>query len=220
MRRWFRVSAATVFATALLIGCEQKPAGSGGGNATTAREAGHSGKTHDHDHDHAHDGHDHAKNGKSDAAASKPASDGGGTTSGEAEHDCSGHKAPRGGTLVPLGNHFAHLEVLLDKDAGRLDIYVLDGHAEHALRSKSGKLDLTVRVTENASGPVAEPKPISLTVPGVGSALSGESPEDTSHFSFTSDALKGAAKIDATVVRIAVKGEELSAIRFSHPAGK
>lgn len=205
-------SVAMGLAVGLLLGCEQKPAGSQNAKSSNAREAA-GGGTHDHDHDH--DGHEHPASGETAITTAAEHAEG-----DDADADCSGHKAPRGGTLVPLGKHFAHLEVLLDKDAGRLDVYVLDGHAEHAVRCKTAKLDMTVRVVEHAGTAVADAKPLSIELAGVASALSGETTDDTSHYSATNDELKGATKIEATLLKIALKGEELLAIRFAHPAEK
>ncbi|MCA9077821.1 MAG: hypothetical protein KDA93_22530 [Planctomycetaceae bacterium] len=42
------------------------------------------------------------------------------------------HEAPHGGHLIELGDHLFNAEVVLDKDAGQLIVYVLDAHAENA----------------------------------------------------------------------------------------
>ncbi|MBK7495896.1 MAG: hypothetical protein IPI28_11060 [Candidatus Omnitrophica bacterium] len=61
----------------------------------------HDDHDHDHDHNHASDSHDH-------------------------NHDHH-HAAPHGGTMVALGDHMAHLELVLDSQNGTLTAYILDG---------------------------------------------------------------------------------------------
>ena len=42
------------------------------------------------------------------------------------------HEAPHGGHLIELGDHLFNAEVVLDADADKLMVYVLDAHAENA----------------------------------------------------------------------------------------
>ena len=52
--------------------------------------------------------------------------------------NCCNSSNSRGGTLVELGNEFAHVELVLDSNAGSLTAYVLDGEAQesHAQRRR------------------------------------------------------------------------------------
>ena len=45
------------------------------------------------------------------------------------------HTAPHGGVLAELGEHEAAAEMVLDRASGSLTLYVLDAHAENAVRS-------------------------------------------------------------------------------------
>src|SRR5205085_2013512 len=52
------------------------------------------------------------------------------------------HTAPHHGQLVELGEEFAHVELVLDRKAGRLTAYVLDGEAEQPVRVTQPTLTL------------------------------------------------------------------------------
>jgi hypothetical protein len=105
--------------------------------------------------------------------------------------------APHGGTLVELGEHVANLELLLDASTGTVTAYVLDGHADQAVRLEQKEI-------------VLQGKPLSVTLQAVGSPLTGETPGNTSQFQGQSEVLKGAKEFDGTVVRVVVKGREFS----------
>lgn len=185
-----------VLAGLLLAGCDQKPSPSGGaapsGTAAKPPSAATSkaAASKDDDDDHDHD-HDHGHT----------------------------HKAPRGGALVEIGEHFAHFEFLLDKTTGKLDVYLLDGHAENAVRSKQATIELTIRVTAAEPGKHAEDKPFTLTLAGVASALTGETATDTSHFSGQSDLLMSVTNFSATVKSIDVRGKTHNDVEFRYPEG-
>ncbi|MEQ8766323.1 MAG: hypothetical protein RL885_20580 [Planctomycetota bacterium] len=79
------------------------------------------------------------------------------------------HTAPHGGTLVPLGDHFANVELVWDSATGRLEAFILGPHASQAVRITAEKLDLTLGDR-------------SIVLHAVESALSGETVGDTSAF--------------------------------------
>ena len=107
------------------------------------------------------------------------------------------HHAPHGGTLVELGDHFANLEFVLDASTGTVTAYVLDGHADQAIRIEQREI-----VLKGKTGEVA--------LQAVGSPLTGEKPGDTSQFEARSEVLKGAKEFDGTIVRVVIKGQELT----------
>jgi len=182
-----------VVAGLLLVGCEQKPSASNGGAAPPKPNATPSAATSSKPTAEKHDDHDH-------------------------DHDHT-HKAPRGGTLVEIGEHFAHFEFLLDKTTGKLDAYLLDGHAENAVRSKQPTIELTVLVTAAEPGKHAEEKPFTLSLAGVASALTGETASDTSHYAGQSDLLMSVTKFEATVKAIDVRGKVHNDVKFRFPEG-
>jgi hypothetical protein len=116
------------------------------------------------------------------------------------------HKARHGGTLVEIGEEFAHVEVVLDSETGKLTAYVLDGEVEKSERLKQGTL--TVKVNG---------KPVELA--GVANELTGEKAGDTSEFSAESPMLKGVKAFDGVIVEIAVRGKAFKDVSFKFPQG-
>ncbi len=106
------------------------------------------------------------------------------------------HQAPHGGTLVELGQEFAHVEFVVESATGKVTAYVLDGEVEKPIRLEQKELVLKGKN--------------SVTLQAVGSPLTGEKPGDTSQFEGQSDSLKGATELDAALVRIVVKGREFA----------
>ena len=149
---------------------------------------------------------------------------------GESEHDHGGHgpdhghdhdaahghhhEAPHGGTLVVLGDHFAHLEVLLDAEAGKLTAWVLDGEAQQPIRLKQPAVMMSVTLLEP---PHKNPAPLSLGAASKG--LTGEKPGDSATFEVTSDRLKGVKRFEAEILEITVKGSTIKGVRFKYPEG-
>jgi hypothetical protein len=54
----------------------------------------------------------------------------------EDDHKHEEHKAPHGGTLLEIGDHAAHLELVHDDKAGKLTLYILDKEAKNAVAIK------------------------------------------------------------------------------------
>src|SRR5258708_19176066 len=54
------------------------------------------------------------------------------------------HHAPHGGTLVEVGEDFAHVELLPDLQQGNLTVYILDGEAENPIRIHQPSMDLII----------------------------------------------------------------------------
>jgi hypothetical protein len=117
------------------------------------------------------------------------------------------HHAPHGGTLVELGEGLAHIELVLDRDAGTLTAYVLDGEAEDATRIQQATLDVVVEAPPTLAG---HPLPLLARA----NVLTGETVGDSSEFVATSDALKEAASLKGRVSRIIVKGAIFENVPF------
>lgn len=116
------------------------------------------------------------------------------------------HSAPHGGTLVEMGEEFAHLELVLDAETGTLTVYVLDGEAEHALPLDKPSLTLTVDSKQLPLEPVAD-------------ELTGETTSNTSTFRVTSEQLKGRKSFEGTLSSITVKGQTFEALDLGYPNG-
>jgi len=127
-----------------------------------------------------------------------------------AEH---AHKAPHAGALVELGEHFAHLEVVLHAASGTVTVYVLDGEAEKPIRLKAKKLEIQVDdVDEKKADLKLELKPVA-------SSLTGEKEGDTSEFSVQSDKLKDVRHFEGVLKEIQVKGKKFEKVEINFPTG-
>ncbi len=124
------------------------------------------------------------------------------------------HAPPHGGTLVELGEELAHVEVVFDRDSGRLTVYLLDGHAEAPVRSTAPELAARVERLDIDGRPLTGVAPVSLPLVAVASPLTGETPGDASQFSGTSEALRGHARLRGVIERVSVKGRSFEAVAF------
>jgi hypothetical protein len=122
------------------------------------------------------------------------------------------HEPPHGGTLVALGDHVAHVELVLNSDAGKLTLYTFDGEAETAVRIPGGAVSLQV-VPEGADAP------IELELIGVANSLTGETAGDTSEFTVTDDALKGLKQCAVVIPSITIRGATFNDVHFPFPEG-
>ena len=127
----------------------------------------------------------------------------------EAHHE---HTAPRGGTLVVLGDEFAHVEFVLEKATGKLTGYVLDGEAEKPVRLTEKTIGLKINRLNSE-------QPLTLQLKAVANVLTGETEGDTSQFSGQSDELIGVAEFHAEILSIAVKGQTFADVDFEFPEG-
>ncbi len=64
-------------------------------------------------------------------------------TDGHSEHDHE-HTAPHGGQLIELGDDEYHAEVVMDHDAHKVTVYILDAHAEAAQPIDAKEITLNV----------------------------------------------------------------------------
>ncbi|MGQ0614470.1 MAG: hypothetical protein ACT4PV_12110 [Planctomycetaceae bacterium] len=118
------------------------------------------------------------------------------------------HDAPHGGAIVVLGDEFAHIEILADAVAGRLTLYLLDGHAQKGVRSADEKIRCTIR----PAGFVIELLPATRPT-------TGEKPGDASEFSTSDDRLKGLTRFTAVLERVVVKGKPFEDVEIPYPEG-
>lgn len=116
------------------------------------------------------------------------------------DHAASGghaHTAPHGGTLIELGQHAYNLELVRDTAAGKLTIYVLDGHAENFVRIAAPAIEL-VAITGG------ERRPLSLKA--VANPATGETVGNTSQFEAQADWLKSGGELAGTITAIEIQG--------------
>ena len=125
------------------------------------------------------------------------------------------HTAPHDGTLVVLGEEFAHLEFVLDTETGKITVYVLDGEAENPIRIEQESIELQI-VTKNNDG---NTETSTLILKPVSNVLTGEKKGDSSEFSAESDRLKNQDNFQAVISQITVNGVEFKAVEFGYPEG-
>ena len=144
----------------------------------------------DHDHDHEHDHHHH-----------------------------HAEKGPHGGALVAIGEDDAHLEFVLDSDAGKLTAYVLDGEAEKPVAVKQANLQLAFNLLppDDEDGTKSD-LPDSVSVVML-EAVSPASNGTATEFAVQSDDLKGAERFEATLTAITIAGKSFKGILFKYPEG-
>lgn len=141
-----------------------------------------------------HAGHDHAKSGDGKKASAH-------------QHE---HTPPHGGTPVVLGEEEFHLEFVRDAAAGKLQLYVLDGHMDKFVRIAAPAIE----VTASLAG-----APQTLSFQPVPNPATGEKVGDTSLFETQADWLKTATNFDAVVKLVDVKGKAFKAVKFNFPKG-
>ncbi|GMU91914.1 MAG: hypothetical protein AMXMBFR4_09720 [Candidatus Hydrogenedentota bacterium] len=121
------------------------------------------------------------------------------------------HEAPHGGTLVMLGDHVGHVELVLDTESGVLTAYVLDGEAERPVRIGMPALRLVISPDSRESFP--------LELSPVADPLSGETAGDTSVFRIEDERLQGLAQFRGSLQAIEIRGITLADVAFSFPEG-
>jgi len=129
------------------------------------------------------------------------------------------HVAPHGGTLVALGEHFAHLEVRVDPEKGELHLWVLDGEAAGAGRIHQDEIQMKIRGVRDASGRPLTSETVELHLEGRANPLTGETRSHTSEFRGRSPALRGAARFEALIRSLEVRGVDVQVVRFPFPEG-
>lgn len=120
------------------------------------------------------------------------------------------HNAPHDGTLIALGDHVAHVELLLDAEDGTVRLYVLGAHAEQAVRIADHTLTIDLQSIADAAV-TAE----ALVLHAVPSLLTGEQVGDTSEFAAAHPALVGAPGFAGRLRAITVRGVTFADVAVS-----
>lgn len=180
--RWLALSLCVAFLSIGFVGCGGTPPPPAGKTAVAADD--HDGD-HDGDHDEDHDG------------------------AGEHHHH---HEPPHGGTLIRLGDHVGHLELVYDAEQGVLTAYALDGHAEHPVRLTPESL--TLDIDEDAAGPALQ-----LVLQAVPNPLTGEAVGDTSEFRGDARALANRPHFKGRTPALHFRGVDCAAAEFAFPEG-
>ena len=120
------------------------------------------------------------------------------------------HVPPHGGTAVELGEEEFHLELVLDRAAGRLTAYVFDGHLENFVRVQAGSFE--VEANDGTDARI-------LLFTAVANQSTGEKEGDTSMFEATADWLKSVVSFDGKLRDLDIKGNRYAGIAFNFPKG-
>lgn len=157
----------------------------GGREGSAEKEKARAESSHDNDHDHG-DGHDHDHD----------------HDHGDGHDHGHAHNPPHGGTMVELGDHAAHAELVFDAGEGKVTLYLLDSSAEGAARSADQEIPLALTFSvENAEQVFEAPlKPVE-------SSLTGEKAGDASEFSSANPAWAGKVLRKAEILKVNLKGQ-------------
>ena len=129
-----------------------------------------------------------------------------------ADSGAHAHAAPHGGLLVPLGDHFANLELVVNRESGRLDLFVLGEHAEQAVRLRQVAIPCVLAVANGT--------PIPIDLGAQQNTLTGERAGDTSQFAGAHVSLVGDLPFTLTIESIEVRGARFGPVRIEAPAAK
>ncbi len=131
------------------------------------------------------------------------------------DHDHAGHAhaAPRGGTLVELGNHEANVELLLDPERKLLSLYVLDAHAESAVKIEQAQVE--IQIVSAQTGTPINGWDYSVVLKAVANENTGEKVGDTSQFEVAQNALMGLTTFDGIIKSLTIKGATYTDVKFS-----
>jgi hypothetical protein len=118
------------------------------------------------------------------------------------------HAAPHGGTLVELGDEFAHVEFVHDSVAGTLTAYLLDGEAESAIRVTAPTMGVALTSPARFAA-----RPYELLAQS--SILTGETIGNSSEFTLSHEAFRHAEPITGVVLDLDVRGQRFRDVPFA-----
>jgi hypothetical protein len=113
-----------------------------------------------------------------------------------------------GGSLVEIGDEAAYVELVLDKEAGKLKAYVMDGEAEDPVRLAQKSLWLKVR---------AQGRRLRLKLEALADPLSGERSGDSSVFEADLKLLAGIESFHGELEQMEVLGQVFEKTTFEFP---
>lgn len=126
------------------------------------------------------------------------------------EEDHHEHIAQHEGTLIVLGDEFAHVELVVDSATGRLTAYILDGEAENPIRVSQPDIEFELRFGETVR---------MVLLGGMEKPLTGEKMGATSEFSGIASELAGMERFEGRIIRIEALGSEFKNVEFRFPEG-
>ena len=120
------------------------------------------------------------------------------------------HEPPHGGAGVTLGDEEAHIEFLVDAEAGTVTAWFFTPHMERYLRIKAESFEVLAKRTNGEA---------KLIFTGVSNAGTGETVGDTSQFVARADWLVGVEAFDAVLPEVSIHGRVYRSVAFNYPKG-
>ena len=130
------------------------------------------------------------------------------------DHDDHVHEAPRGGTLVELGDHEANVELVIDADRKVFVLYALDAHAENAAKLTQPEVELVILASKQTTKDKSL-EDFTLKLTAVANENTGEKVGDTSQFEISVDSLQGLTTFDGIIKSITIKGATYRDVKFT-----
>jgi hypothetical protein len=126
------------------------------------------------------------------------------------DHSHAHHlESTRGGQIIALDDHVAHLEITVERETGRISLYVMDCDGR-AIRIRQEEIEIAF------TPPAPEPD-FTLPLLAVADTLTGETKGDTSAFSARCDELERLTGFEAVIKEIVIRGSIVKNVRFTWP---
>jgi hypothetical protein len=116
---------------------------------------------------------------------------------------------PHAGTPVAVGSHGYHLELVRDAEKGRLQAYVLDGHAEKYVDVTEPSFELVATIGAK------EERLKLVRTPAAGKPLS----QASRLFEGTAEWVKTATNFNAVIPTITLQGKTYKDVKVTFPKG-
>ena len=120
------------------------------------------------------------------------------------------HDPPHGGAGVTLGDEEAHIEFLVDAEAGTVTAWFFKPHMERYLRIKAESFAVLAKLPDGEAR---------LTFAAVANAGTGETVGDTSQFVARADWLASVVSFDAVLPEVSIRGRVYRSVAFNYPKG-
>jgi hypothetical protein len=120
------------------------------------------------------------------------------------------HDPPHGGAGVTLGDEEAHIEFLVDAEAGTVTAWFFKPHMERYLRIKAESFAVLAKLPDGEAR---------LTFAAVANAGTGETIGDTSQFVARADWLASVVSFDAVLPEVSIRGRVYRSVAFNYPKG-
>ena len=120
------------------------------------------------------------------------------------------HEPPNGGAGVTLGNEDAHIEFLVNAEAGTVTAWFYKPHMANFLRMKLESFEVLAK---------REGGDAKLVFEAVANPVTGETVGDTSEFLAKADWLSDTGTFDAVLPEITVLGKVYRNVAFNYPKG-